>query len=95
MGGAGRDLWPEDGTAVAHLAGALADAEAVNEELAAGAPLTRGERATRTWTPIETWLTHSEAFLRQAHTFTPRVRNGLAAPAPPRALPPGTPAPRR
>ncbi|MET7795338.1 hypothetical protein [Streptomyces decoyicus] len=87
--------WPEDATALARLAGALADAEALHEELAAGTPLTRGERVTRTWTPIETWLTHGEAFLRQAHTCTPRVRNGLAATATPRALPPGAPAPRR
>ncbi|GAA2312803.1 hypothetical protein Scani_78540 [Streptomyces caniferus] len=87
--------WPEDATALARLAGALADAEAVHEELASGVPLTRGERATRTWTPIETWLTHGETFLRQAHTCTPRVRNGLAPTATPRALPPGAPAPRR
>lgn len=87
--------WPEDAPALARLAGALADAEAVHEEQAAGVPFTLAERVTRTWPPIETWLAHGEAFLRQVHTSAPRVRNGLAAPAPPRALPPGTPAPRR
>lgn len=87
--------WPEDATALERLAVALADAKATHEELAAGVPLPRGELVTRTWTPIETWLTHGEAFLRQAHTCTPRVRSGLAAPAPPLALPPGAPSPRR
>ncbi|WP_432141064.1 hypothetical protein [Streptomyces sp. bgisy084] len=87
--------WPEDATALARLAGTLADAQAVHEELAAGIPFTREEHVTRTWTPIETWLTHGEAFLRQARTCAPQVRNSLAAASPPRALPPGTPAPRR
>ncbi|MFI0711330.1 hypothetical protein ACH4SK_11850 [Streptomyces inhibens] len=87
--------WPEDATALARLAGALADAEAVHEELAAGVPFTRGERNTRTWPPIETWLIHGEVFLRQARTCAPRVRNGLTAPALPRALPSAAPAPRR
>ncbi|MCC2276222.1 hypothetical protein LKL35_12465 [Streptomyces sp. ET3-23] len=87
--------WPEDTDALARLADALGDAEVVREELACGAPLTRRERTERTWPAIATWLTHAEPFARQARAATPRPRAALDVAAPPRALPPSRPAPRR
>ncbi len=87
--------WHEDTEAVAQLADALEEAEAVREELAFGTPLARPERNLRTWPAITTWLTHSELFLRQARAATPHPRSALAVSAPPRTLPPGRPAPRR
>ncbi|WP_367435089.1 hypothetical protein [Streptomyces celluloflavus] len=87
--------WPEDTDALARLADALGDAQAVREELARGTSLTRPELGARTWPAIATWLTHSEPFLRQARAATPRPRSALAVAAPPRILPPGRPAPRR
>ncbi|MCC2275568.1 hypothetical protein LKL35_09055 [Streptomyces sp. ET3-23] len=87
--------WPGDTEALAQLADALGDAEAVREELAFGSPLARQERTARTWPAITTWLTHSEPFLRQARAATPHPRSALAVAAPPRALPPGRPAPHR
>ncbi|MBT2509205.1 hypothetical protein J7I98_25640 [Streptomyces sp. ISL-98] len=87
--------WPEDTGALARLAGALGDAETVREGLACGTPLSRPERNTRTWPAVETWLAHGEPFLRQARAATPHQRPALGVSAPPRALPPGRPAPRR
>ncbi|MFD5111693.1 hypothetical protein ACFWNG_05150 [Streptomyces sp. NPDC058391] len=87
--------WPEDSEALPQLADALTDAQTVGEDLACGTPLTRPERNARTWPAIETWLTHSESFLRQARAAAPHPRPALTVSAPPRALPPGRPAPRR
>jgi hypothetical protein len=87
--------WPEDAEALDRLADAIIGAEGVREELIAGAPLTRQERNTRMWPAIETWLTNSGAFLRQAHSSAPHQRPALAVSAPPRALAPARPTPRR
>ncbi|MFE0087667.1 hypothetical protein [Streptomyces sp. NPDC058991] len=87
--------WPQDTDALAQLAAALGDAENVREELIGGTPLSLPERNTRTWPAIEAWLTHGEPFLRQARAAAPHQRPALVVSAPPRALPPGRPAPRR
>ncbi|MFE4017981.1 hypothetical protein ACFXPZ_11290 [Streptomyces sp. NPDC059101] len=87
--------WPEDTDALAQLADALGEGEAVREELACGTPFSRPELGARTWPAIATWLTHSEPFLRQARAATPRPRSPLTVAAPPRALPTSRPAPRR
>lgn len=87
--------WPEDAEALAQLADTLSNAETVREDLALGTPLTPTERNARTWPAIETWLTCGEAFLRQARAASPRPRPVLTASAPPLALPPARPAPRR
>ncbi|KPC62657.1 hypothetical protein [Streptomyces chattanoogensis] len=87
--------WPGDTDALAQLADALRDAETVREEMACGTPLTRPERNTRTWPAIDIWLTHGESFLRQARAAAPQQRPAFAVLAPPPALPPGRPSPRR
>ncbi|MFH8751914.1 hypothetical protein ACH4GK_33640 [Streptomyces rimosus] len=87
--------WPEDAEALAQLASALTDAEAVREDLACGTPLAPAERNARTWPAVETWLTYGESFLRQARAAIPPPRPALTASAPPRALPTAWPAPRR
>ncbi|MGW7008981.1 hypothetical protein ACWGCW_41065, partial [Streptomyces sp. NPDC054933] len=87
--------WPEDTDALARLADALGDAETLREELACGTPISRPERAARTWPAIATWLAHGEQFARQARAATPQPRSAPAVAAPSRALPPGRPAPRR
>ncbi|MBN3933218.1 hypothetical protein IQ279_27055 [Streptomyces verrucosisporus] len=83
---------PEDARILARLADTLIDAESVDEDTS----LTRLERNARLWPAIDTWLTHSEPFLRQARAAAPRRRHPRLAAAPPlRALPQGRHAPRR
>ncbi|MGW7005506.1 hypothetical protein ACWGCW_22555 [Streptomyces sp. NPDC054933] len=62
--------WPEDADALAQLAVALGDAEALREELACGTPISRPERTARTWPAIATWLARGERFARQARAAT-------------------------
>ncbi|MFI7102755.1 hypothetical protein ACIBK8_25745 [Streptomyces sp. NPDC050161] len=87
--------WPQDAEALAQLADAVADAAAVREDLSCGTPLTRPQRSARTWPAIENWLAHGASFLRQARSATPHPQPALKVSAPPLALPPGRPAPRR
>ncbi|MFF8447698.1 hypothetical protein ACF06Q_08355 [Streptomyces leeuwenhoekii] len=87
--------WPEDADSLARLADALSDAETVREDLGCGTVLTRLERNSRTWPAVETWLTHSEPFLRQARAAMPPQHPAPAVSTPLRALPPGRSVPRR
>ncbi|HEX5566531.1 MAG TPA: hypothetical protein VFY14_06295 [Streptomyces sp.] len=84
--------WPEDARGLAQLADALTDAEGLDTD----ASLTRTERYARLWAALDTWLTHSEPFLRQARAATPLRQHTVPAIAPPhQALPRGRYAPRR
>ncbi|WP_206337053.1 hypothetical protein [Streptomyces dengpaensis] len=83
--------WPQDTPALARLA----DAETLLEELVYGDPLPTQERNARTWPAIETWLTDSETFVRQARVSAPHQRTALAVSAPPRPLPATHPVHRR
>jgi hypothetical protein len=57
--------------------------------------LSRTEHHQRTWPAIELWLAHADVFLRQARAASPHARAALPIKAPPLALPPARPAPRR
>ncbi|OIJ91629.1 hypothetical protein [Streptomyces colonosanans] len=84
--------WPEDARVLGQLADALTEAEGLEED----ALLTRAERAAQRWAALDTWLTHSEPFLRQARAATPPRQHTVSAVAPPRqALQRGQHAPRR
>ncbi|MEF9902107.1 hypothetical protein [Streptomyces sp. P9-A2] len=83
---------PEDARVLAKLAGTLTDADSLDRDVS----LTRPERDARLRAALDTWLTHSEPFLRQALAATPLQQPTVSAVAPPRqALPRSHQAPRR
>ncbi|MFJ2175905.1 hypothetical protein ACIOHE_23810 [Streptomyces sp. NPDC087851] len=86
---------PENAAVLARLAGALADAEAVQEELAADAPLTRQEFNARMWPAVETWLADGDTLLSPNPFPVSRRQSALPSSGPARGLPPGRPAHRR
>ncbi|MFJ2739670.1 hypothetical protein ACIO3O_08375 [Streptomyces sp. NPDC087440] len=87
--------WPQDTVPLGRITYALAQLSGFRLELGDGQDLAREERIARTWPAIETWLTHTDAFLRQVHHSAPQLRLALPVTATPRALPVARPASRR
>ncbi|MGX1134887.1 hypothetical protein RKD49_007077 [Streptomyces glaucescens] len=81
--------WPQDAEVLDQLAVALLTTLQVREDLNSGVPLSRTEHHAQTWPAIETWLAHSQQFLRQARAASPRPRPTVAVPQPPHRLTPG------
>ena len=85
-------IWAEDARVLSQLADTLSDVEGLDVD----ASLTRAEREARRWAALDTWLTYSEPFLRQARAATPPRQHTVPAVAPPsKALQRGQHAPRR
>ncbi|WP_405747172.1 hypothetical protein OG422_28990 [Streptomyces sp. NBC_01525] len=87
--------WPQDAEALVRLAGALTDANTLLDDMTGGSPLPAQERNARVWAVVETWLTDSEPFLRQARVSAPHRRPALALSAPALPLGPARPAHHR
>ncbi|MFE4055222.1 hypothetical protein ACFXP3_02760 [Streptomyces sp. NPDC059096] len=87
---------PENAAVVARLAGALADAEAVQEELGrdTDTPLARQKFNARMWPAVEIWLADGDTLLSTNPLAASRRQSALPS-GPPRGLPPGRPAHRR
>jgi hypothetical protein len=81
--------WPQDAEVLDQLAVALLTTLQVREDLNSGVPLSRAEHRAQTRPAIETWLAHSQQFLRQARAASPRPHPTVALPQPPHRLTPG------
>ncbi|MEU9189229.1 hypothetical protein AB0D14_32735 [Streptomyces sp. NPDC048484] len=83
-----------DAAALARLADAVIDTEALVDEIVHGGSVPEQERRARAWPAIETWLTDGGTFLRQARVSAPHRRPTLSVAAPARSLAAARPAHR-